>query len=59
MIYDASYLYRIEVRVYRGDTLESRSIVCTDKKVDTVILKHSEEDNVELGTGNRISLSSK
>ena len=41
---DDSYRYRIEIRVYRGDELESKQVVCTDRKLDTVILRHSDDE---------------
>lgn len=50
---DDSYRYRVEVYVYRGDALESKQIVCTDKKLEMVILKHAKESEKNEGLGIR------
>ena len=52
-VIDDSYRYRVEVYVYRGDALESKQIVCTDKKLEMVILKHAKESEKNEGLGIR------
>ena len=41
---DESCRYRIEVNIYRGDELEFRRNVSTDRKPVQVILKYAEDE---------------